>query len=426
MIKLKKIGKFHLVLLGVLMLGWAFDSMNSGLISGTLTLIIKDLAFTPEETGRVLSSWLFGMLIGALTLGFIGDNIGRKKTSILALALMGLFSWASFTATGWLDLSLYRLLAGMGAAGYMVVASTLLTEYSPAEVRGGLIAFLESAWAFGWLVALLLARIIAPSLGWRPVFNASLATLALIPLIMIIVPESIRFLVFKGRVKEAEKIVKEVGLLIDIPKIKEKEKGSLSELFKGVYFKRTVMLWIHWFCIVLAYWGIFLWLPHILYTRGISYIKSLQYSLLITLAQIPGYWSAAVLIDKIGRKKVLASYMTLAGVGSLLFWTATSNLEALLWASMISFFNLGAWGVTYAYTPELYPTRLRATASGWANSIGRIGGILGPYIAGLLIQTTGDPLYPFILFASVHFVSAIIVTILGEETKMRELEEISK
>ena len=423
---MKILKRFHVFLLAVLMVGWAFDSMNSGLISGTLTLIIRDLELTSEEAGRVLSSWLLGMLIGAFALGFIGDRIGRKWASIIALAFMGLFSWASLAATWWLDLSLYRLLAGVGAAGYMVVASTLLAEYSPAEVRGGLIALLESAWAFGWLIALLLARIIAPSMGWRSVFNSSLMTLALIPVIVAMVPESIRFLVSRGKVGEAEKIIAEARLDVDISKIKRGERASLSELFKGVYLRRTVMLWIHWFCIVLAYWGIFLWLPHILYARGISYIKSLQYSLLITLAQIPGYWSAAALIDKIGRKKVLASYMALAGVGSLLFWTAVGDFEALLWASVISFFNLGAWGVTYAYTPELYPTRLRTTASGWANSIGRIGGILGPYIAGLLIQTTGDPLYPFILFASVHFISAITIAILGEETKKKELEEISK
>ncbi len=424
--RIEKIGKFHLVLLAILMLGWALDSMNSGLISGTLTLIIKDLELTPEEAGRVLSSWLLGMLIGAFTIGLIGDKIGRKKALILALALMGLFSWASSTTTGWLDLSICRLLAGMGAAGYMVVASTLLAEYSPAKVRGALITFLESSWAFGWLIALLLARAIAPPLGWRFVFNASLATLVLLPLILILVPESIRFLMLKGRTREVEKILKKTGISFNTSKVAREEKVSLLELFKGIYLKRTIMLWIHWFCIVLAYWGIFLWLPHILYSRGISYTKSLQYALLITLAQIPGYWSAAILVEKLGRKLTLASYMTLAGLGSILFWNATSDFEALLWASMISFFNLGAWGVTYAYTPELYPTRLRATASGWANSIGRIGGILGPYIAGLLIQTTGDPLYPFILFASVHFISATAVTILGEETKKRELEEISK
>lgn len=417
--------KFHVVLLAVLFTGWMFDSMNSGLISGTLTLIIRDLGLTAEEAGRVLSSWLLGMLVGASALGLVGDKIGRKWASIIALLLMGLFSWASYAATGWFDLSIYRFLAGIGAAGYLVVASTLLAEYSPAEVRGGLIAFLESGWAFGWLIALLLARIIAPLHGWRPVFYSSLATLILIPVIVATVPESVRFLVLKGRVDEAEEIAAKAGLSVDISRMRAGEKASLSELFRGVYLRRTVMLWIHWFCIVLAYWGIFLWLPHILYTRGIGYIRSLQYTLIITLVQIPGYWSAALLIDRLGRKRVLASYMALAGLGSLLFWTAASDLEALLWASVISFFNLGAWGATYAYTPELYPTRLRATASGWANSIGRIGGILGPYIAGLLIQITGDPLYPFILFASVHFISAAAVAILGEETMRRELEEIS-
>lgn len=417
--------KFHLLLLLILMVGWTLDSMNSGIISGTLTLIIKELKMTSEQAGTVLSSWLVGMLFGAFLIGFMGDRVGRKTAIVSSLFLMGLFSAASALVKQWEELALYRFFAGIGSAGYMVAASTLLSEYAPREVRGRMVAILESAWALGWLASLLLARMVAPSIGWRPVFSAGLLTLILVPVVWLAIPESIRYLLNKGKEKEARKIAKKIGLR-DLPYEEITEKPKLSELFRGEYLRRTVMLWIHWFCIVLAYWGIFLWLPHILYARGIAYVRSLEYAIAITLAQIPGYLSAAYLIEKIGRKKTLTAYMALAGLGSFFFWSATSDLESLLFAVAISFFNLGAWGVTYAYTPELYPTRLRATGSGWANSIGRVGGILGPYIVGYLLSTTGSPLVPFLLFAAVHFVSAVTVAALGVETMGRSLEEISR
>ncbi|MEM4900301.1 MAG: MFS transporter, partial [Thermofilum sp.] len=119
-----------------------------------------------------------------------------------------------------------------------------------------------------------------------------------------------------------------------------------------------------------------------------------------------------------------AGYMLGAGTASALMWLSTSEPEVLMYGSLVSFFNLGSWGITYAYTPELYPTALRGTGSGWANSFGRVGGILGPYIAGVLMQAYGDPLAPFLLFAAVHVISAAVVGALGVETKGKPLEEL--
>ena len=93
----------------------------------------------------------------------------------------------------------------------------------------------------------------------------------------------------------------------------------MSTLFKGEYLRRTVMLWLHWFCIVMAYWGVFLWFPRVLVAqRGLSLVRSLQWSVLITLAQLPGYWSGAVAVEELGRKVSLSLYMALAGLGALL------------------------------------------------------------------------------------------------------------
>jgi len=416
--------RFQTLLLATLMAGWGVGAMYAGLVSGTLPLIQQELSLSPEEAGRVLSSWLLGMLLGASGLGYLADRLGRKLSLLVSTALMGVFTPLSAAARGWLDLSLYRVLAGAGNAGYMVTASVLLAEYAPTKVRGRQVALLESAWAFGWLAALLLSRLIAPNYGWRVVFALSGAALALLPALLASVPESLRFLVARGRLEEAEKLARKLGL--ELPERSPAARRGVRDLLKPPYSRRTLMLWTHWFMIVFTYWGIFLWLPSILYARGVPFVRSLDYAIAITLAQLPGYLSGAYLIEVLGRKPVLALYMLLAGAASLGMWLSASDFEALVWGVLVSFFNLGAWGVTYAYTPELYPTDLRGTGSGWANAFGRMGGILGPYLAGVLIQAYGNPFTPFSLFVVGHLISAAVVAALGVETKGKTLESISR
>jgi len=416
---------FYYRILLLLMLGWSYDSMSAGIISGTLPLIVREYSFTPSITGVVLSSWLLGMLLGALFIGLVGDIFGRKKAIFLSMLLLGFFNFLSAYSNSWIDLSIYRVLAGIGSAGYMVVGSTLLTEFAPSKIRGMLITLLESSWAIGWLVAILFARFIAPIYGWRPVFFTSIFGLFLAPLIYFLVPESIRFLLVHNKIDEAKRIATVFNINLSEYAFEKASKRTILDIFKGKYVRRTIMLWIHWFSIALTYWGIFLWLPQILSMKGLSYVRSVEYSIIITLAQLPGYFTAAWFVDRIGRKKLLVLFMCLGGLGSFLFWSASSEFEVVLAGIMLSFFNLGAWGITYAYTPELYPTKLRSIASGWANSIGRIGGMLGPYIAGFLLASTSNVMIPFLFFAIMHFVSALTVALLGVETKQKRLEDIS-
>ncbi len=185
------------------------------------------------------------------------------------------------------------------------------------------------------------------------------------------------------------------------------------------------MLWILWFCIAYTYHGIFIWLPTVLNEQGFTLVRALWYTMMITALQIPGYLSAAFLIDKVGRKPILVSYMILAGVASYFFGTSTGELSIIFFGGVISFFNLGAWAVTYAYTPELYPTRIRATGAGWAGALARIAGIIAPITTAIAVSTLGI-FQTFIGFFAAHFVAAAIVAILGIETVGKTLEEISK
>jgi putative MFS transporter len=251
-------------------------------------------------------------------------------------------------------------------------------------------------------------------------------------------PESPRFLLSRGREKEAEEILekwegaplggKEVspGDLSQDPPNPLPGRVGFKELWSPRYLRRTLCLWILWFAMVYSYYGIFVWLPSLLVASGYTLIRSFRFVLLITLAQIPGYYSAAFLVDRIGRKCVLTSYLFLCAIAAYFFGKAGSVGEIIMWGSLISFFNLGAWGVVYTYTPELYPTRVRGTGSGWAAAFGRLGGIIAPAMVGSILGSWGGSHREvFGMFALVLLIGAADVALLGEETKGKSLEEIA-
>ncbi|TPW19821.1 MAG: hypothetical protein FD126_2307, partial [Elusimicrobia bacterium] len=185
------------------------------------------------------------------------------------------------------------------------------------------------------------------------------------------------------------------------------------------------MLWALWFAMVYSYYGIFIWLPSLLVAQGFGLVKSFQYTLIITAAQIPGYFTAAWLVDRWGRKPTLCAFMLGCAVSAWAFGRAAGAESVTAWGCLISFFNLGAWGVVYTYTPESYPTALRGTGSGWAAGVGRVGGILAPLVVGrLLVVFPGRQDLIFAQFAAVVLAGLAVVAFLGEETKGISLEMV--
>lgn len=182
------------------------------------------------------------------------------------------------------------------------------------------------------------------------------------------------------------------------------------------------MLWILWFTVVFSYYGMFLWLPSMMFMKGFELVKSFEYVLIMTLAQLPGYFTAAYLIEKLGRKFVLILYLLLTAVSAIWFGTAETAGMLLAAGICLSFFNLGAWGAMYAYTPELYPTAVRSTGVGMAAAFGRIGGVIGPLVVGILVgQGIGLPAIFGIFFVAI-LIGAAAVGLLGTETKNQEID----
>jgi putative MFS transporter len=258
--------------------------------------------------------------------------------------------------------------------------------------------------------------------------------LFLIPIVAFSAPESLRYLQLKGRTEEVTVLLKkyklvpaDFGQVMKVAASKFGSRAALKELWSPTFRKRTAMLWIAWAVLVYTYHGIFTWLPTFYASSpmNLTVVKSIEWVLIVTLAQVPGYYTAALLLDRVGRKPIAITYLALAGVGSVLLSLAAAPSSILLWSIVISFFNLGAWSALYAYTPELYPTRVRGTGAGAAASIGRVAGVIAPTATPLLYAYGGLPA-AFAIFALAHILGAIAVAVLGTETKGKTLEEISR
>lgn len=429
------LGRFHYKLLLVTGLGWLFDSMDTGLIAFILPVLAKEWGLAPGQMGLIGSIGLIGMALGAVVSGTIADRIGRKKVFTITVLLYSIAS--AFCALSWnyQSLLVFRFLVGFGLGGELPVAATLVSEYAPSRVRGRFIVLLESFWGLGWIAAACIAYFFIPLYGWRMAFLIGALPALYVCLIRMHMPESVRYLLAHGRVGEARQIVVSLERQLHVPIapfVSEKEtvpvvaKASFRELWKKPFASRTIMLWLVWFGINFSYYGIFMWLPSLVFQQGFTVVKTFEYVLIMTLAQLPGYYCAAWLVDKIGRKYTLSAFLLFSGVASYFFGHASTAAALMMWGSVMSFFNLGAWGVLYTYTPEQYPTAIRALGSGWAAGFGRFGGMAAPMMVGALLARSFGFASVFYMFALVFAAVAVIVMSLGVESKQKDLESISE
>ena len=433
------VGSFHYKLLVVTGLGWLFDSMDTGLISFVLPILAKEWGLSPEQVGWIGSIGLIGMALGAVLAGTIADRVGRKNVFAATVILYSVSTGLCAVAWSYESLLFFRFLVGFGLGGELPVAATLMSEYAPSQLRGRFIVLLESFWGVGWLVAACISYFLIPEFGWHIAFIIGAAPALYVFLIRLHMPESIRYLISKGRIDEAKEIVADLECKLGVEgkafdeKLSDIESGKVvtakpkfSTLWSPQFRVRTIMLWLAWFGIVYSYYGIFMWLPSIVFAQGFAVVKSFEYVLVMTLAQLPGYFAAAWLVDVIGRRYTLSLFLLMSGVCSYFFGNAATANELLMWGAAMSFFNLGAWGVIYTYTPEMYPTSIRALGSGWAAGFGRIGGMLAPMLVGVLLTNGAQMDMIFAMFASVFVFISIVILGLGIESKQKSLEEIDR
>lgn len=420
-------------------IGWTFDAMDQGMVSGVMAAISVDWSLSTSQLGLLGSAGMLGMALGAALSGMAADRWGRRFVIMWTLIIYGVASGLSGFAVNYTMLLILRFLTGFGLGGELPAAATLVSEFSPARIRGRNVIILESFWAWGWILAALVAYLLIPVYGWRTAFWVGALPALFAAYLRKAVPESPRFLESAGKNEEAETLVRKMEVQAGITSVyaadnmavfKHGKTGSIpfAELWSKKYIRTTLVLWIIWFGINFGYYGFVLWTPTLLMGKGFALVKSFEFTLIMCLAQLPGYFSAAYLVEKIGRKPVLALYFLGTATAAWLFGHGESVNEVILYGCLLYFFSLGTWGCVYAYTPEMYPTIARATGVGWASAFGRVGAFIAPFIVPVIYNAYGKDsgyTYVFVMLTAVFAVVAIVVAFFGQETKGRSLEEIS-
>lgn len=420
-------------------IGWLFDAMDQGMVSGVMAAIGSDWALSTTQLGVLGSAGLLGMALGAALSGMAADKWGRRNVIMVTLIIYGAASGLSGFAVNFPMLLILRFLTGFGLGGELPAAATLVSEFSPTRSRGRNVIILESFWAWGWIAAALVAYFLIPVYGWRVAFWVGALPAFFAAYFRKAVPESPRFLEAAGKTAEADALVRrmEAQAGVESPpaaavppaKAAPKLRVSFADLWSQKYLRSTIVLWVIWFGINFGYYGFVLWTPSLLVGKGFALVKSFEFTLIMSLAQLPGYFSAAYLVERVGRKMVLSVYFAGTAVAAWLFGHAASQNDVLIFGSLLYFFSLGAWGCVYAYTPEIYPTAARASGSGWAAAFGRLGAFTAPLVVPLIYNAYGAQAgftTVFILLTAVFALVSLVVALLGKETMGKSLEELSR
>lgn len=380
--------------------GLLFDSFDVGLLSYVLVSLAKEWHLSTTVTGLIGSVSSIGMAVGSAFAGSLADKFGRRSIFLFTLLIYSIATGLSAFAAGVGLFILLRFFVGLGLGGELPVATTYVLESSPDDVRGRRVVFLEMFWAFGSLIAALVSFFVIPSAGWRVVFLIGAIPALYTIVLRFALPETPKYTRLAKRPSMAT---------------------ALKQVWTNGMARRSAVTWILWFVMNYTYYGMFLWLPSVLSEKGYSLVHSLGYSLIMTLAQVPGYLTAAWLVEKWGRKRTLVPAMILAAISALLFGMANSTAMLIVCGLFLSYFMLAAFAGTYIFTVEQFPTAARATGMGWAAGFGRIGSALAPFITGWLLGMHLGYGWIFGLFFIVLLIGFAIVIGLGYETKGKDI-----
>ena len=422
-----------------IVLAWFLDCVDLGSMMFMLATLGEEFGLDKVQMGYLGSCSFAGMILGAFVSGIYADKIGRKRIIQFAMLTWGSGGFLSAIAWSTPSLFIFRFILGVGLGAQLAAAHAMLPEFLPKDVRGKWVALMEGVAPIGFMAAGLITYFILPNFGWRWVFVVQSIPALWLFGIGKFVPESPRWLESVGRVEEAEKITAmmeekvqkrygkplppiDMSVVADIPHAPQK--ASLKDLFAGIYLKRTIMLWILWPAIQFAFYGVNIWLGALMVAKGFEIVKSIGFVLTIQTGAIPGFLLATYLLEKIGRKPVVSISILFIGVSSYFYGQTNDLTQLYVWGWIMQFFTFAMWSSVYAYTPELYPTRIRATGCGLVSAMSRVGGMLGPYVVGAVLAARGSTAV-FTMASIIFVIAASSVIFLGPETKGKTLEEIS-
>jgi putative MFS transporter len=426
--------RWHRNLFILCFIGVMFDACDFALFGFALPLVRREFGLDQAQGGLLVTVGLVGAFLGALFWGTISDYIGRRTSFSATVGIFSVFTGLVASAGSVLTLGIYRFISNFGLGGEVPVALTLTAEFSPGRIRGRMTGVMMAGFPLGLALAAALSYFIIPVYGWRALFVIGIVPAVLLFFVRLVMPESVRYLLSRGRVAEAEATVAriETQALAAAPApaasvaaaVAAEERGvTVFELLTPERRRRTILLWIVSFGFLWSSNGLIFMLPNILVQRGLELRQIFLLVFVQAMTAFVGYAACGFLIDRFGRRPVLFLYYF---VGAFFHWWLADATGVMLFFAIaaVGWVNPGVYGANGIYVSELYPTHLRATAVGWFFGIGRIGSFLVPTVAGYMLQY-GYGAYVLHTFALSYLISAIALWFVGIETKGKVLEQIT-
>jgi putative MFS transporter len=428
---------WHKRLFVLAFVGVMFDAADFAMFGAALPPIAGEFKLGPAEAGFLATIGLIGAFLGALVWGTISDYIGRRTAF---QATVGIFSvFTALVAASWnvTSLAIFRFVSNFGLGGEVPVAGTLATEFMPTRIRGAAAGNVLAAFPVGLAVAAALGLAIVPNFGWRALFLVGVLPALLLLWVRHGMPESVRYLLSRGNVRQAEAVVASVeraALGAAAPEAAAPadfaaevgtaavQRVTVLQLLAPEFRRRTILMWLVSLGFFWSSNGILFMLPTILTQRGFSLAEAITFQLVQSIAAIFGYSICSFLVDRYGRRPVIFLYYLVGAVFHLWFALA-GGLGMYAAIAAVGWVNPGAFGPSIVYAGELYPTHLRATGVGWFFGIGRIASFIAPTVVGLMLAG-GLGQYVLHTFAVSYLVAAAAFLAVGVETRGLILEKV--
>ena len=381
--------RFHAKILIVAALSLLFDTLDTAITGFVLASLRSVWHFDVKTIGLVSAIGLSGYLVGSAICGFVADHIGRKKTILFTLIFYSVFS-ASRGLSGTVGVfAFFNFFTWFFVGAESSTVPPYLAELWPSRIRGKLVGWMMAFFGTGIALSSIWALAIIPTFGWRWALFLTAPSALIGGVTRSVLPESPRRLIRVGRMSDAEVVLKRVEDQVArstgrvLPPVVPSRRGTQAplrrayprELLGTAYRSLTLMLWAAWFAEYGVLYTYQIFVPTILSAEGHSIVNSFRYSVVIYCAAIPGYVLGGYLVEWLDRKyAIVLSFVSVASFGTL-FGHARSPAEIMAFGGLTVFFlSLGSTAI-YTYTPELYPTEIRATAMGIAPAWGRAGAV---------------------------------------------------
>ncbi|MFE0800586.1 MFS transporter [Streptomyces sp. NPDC058812] len=412
-----------LLVVGLCWLAVLFDGLDMFIYGSVLPHMLEEkaLGITSGQAGDLGSYATFGMLVGALTAGTVADRIGRKKLVVSCVTLFSLASGLCAVANGVAVFGLGRTLAGVGLGGLLPTAISMVSDYAPRGRAALTIGLLMTAHHAGGILSAYVALWIVEPLGWRAAFWVCVVPLLFVPVLAKWLPESLSFLVARGRTEEARALAGRYD--VELPAGKGRNAvgapwANLLNLFRGGEWVQTLLYWLASFGGLLLVYGVATWLPTLMRGEGYELGSALTFVVLFNLGGIVGMLVAGRASDRFGAPRISAIWFALTAGGVFLLSVHMPLALTFVVVFLTGVFLNSAQTMIYATVSIGSAPANRATAVGWTSGMGRFGAVFGPWLGGqLLAADKGD--WGFTAFAFAGFSSMVFIGIAALRTTKR-------